>query len=215
VSDPTESMQASSGALATGSGSASGTPALSTDSRSSGSRNSGSPVRWVALCAGVVAVALLVLLATRERASDDGVTTALIGREAPEIESTDVLTGQPFRLSALSGRYLIVNFFATWCTPCIVEHPELVKFAAEHKAAGDVAVVSVVFRDRADDVQKFFAARGGDWPVVASNRAVVEYGVTRVPETYLVRPDGIVVAKFLGVTQVGLDRALERVKAAA
>ncbi len=176
--------------------------------------SSKSSIRWVALCAGVVAVGLLALLATRNKAGDVGVSTALLGRGAPEIESTDIRTGKPFRLSELSGqgKYLVVNFFATWCTPCMVEHPELVAFAKEHQAKGDVQLVSVVFRDRADAVEKFFVERGGNWPVVTSNRSVVEYGVVKVPETYLIDPNGIVVTKFLGVTQVGLNRALARIE---
>src|SRR3546814_7964023 len=64
------------------------------------------------------------------------------------------------------GRWVAVNFFASWCTPCIQEHPELVAFDEAHREAGDAAVVSVTYDDRTDDAKEFFAKRGGDWPVV-------------------------------------------------
>src|SRR3546814_7865580 len=85
------------------------------------------------------------------------------------------------------GRWVAVNFFSSWCTPCIQEHPELVAFDEAHREAGDAAVVSVTYDDRTDDAKEFFAKRGGDWPVVddPENSIGVAYGVARVPETFL------------------------------
>jgi cytochrome c biogenesis protein CcmG/thiol:disulfide interchange protein DsbE len=103
---------------------------------------------------------------------------------------------------------VVVNFFASWCVPCVREHPELVAFAAAHE--GDVQVVSVVFDDDPGAVEAFFAREGGDWPVVVGDtgRIALDFGVTGVPESYLVAPTGVVVAAFYGVTQRLLDEAL-------
>ena len=77
-------------------------------------------------------------------------------------------TASPSTSSAHRGEWVVVNFFATWCTPCRVEHPELVKFAEEHE--GDpVEVVSVAFSDQPEAIREFFAEQGGNWPVVASD----------------------------------------------
>src|SRR3546814_13287930 len=80
------------------------------------------------------------------------------------------------------------------------EHPELVAFDEAHREAGDAAVVSVTYDDRTDDAKEFFAKRGGDWPVVddPENSLGVAYGVARVPETFLVAPNGIVVERIVG-----------------
>jgi cytochrome c biogenesis protein CcmG/thiol:disulfide interchange protein DsbE len=105
-----------------------------------------------------------------------------------------------------------VNFFATWCAPCEKEHPELRAFAAEHEEIGDAEVVSVVFDDEKDKVEEFFKEQGGEWPVVFDDqtRIGIDYGVSGIPESYLVDPNGIVRVKLIGgVTRAGLDAQLD------
>ncbi len=167
-------------------------------------------VAVVALTVGVVVALLVVLLATREPGSDRTTDSPLLGQLAPAIEG-ETVDGEPFDLDDLQGRFVLVNFFATWCVPCIQEHPELVSFAERHAAAGDAEVVSVVFGDEPEAVQVFFDENGGDWPVVANDdgRIALEYAVAGVPESYLVAPDGTVIYKIVGgVTSTGLDRLL-------
>src|SRR3546814_15694294 len=109
------------------------------------------------------------------------------------------------------GRWVAVNFFASWCIPCMEEHPELVAFDEAHREAGDAAVVGVTYDDRTDDAKEFFAKRGGDWPVVddPENSIGVAYGVARVPETFLVAPNGIVVERLAGgVTAAQIDQLI-------
>ena len=113
-------------------------------------------------------------------------------------------------MSAHRGEWVLVNFFATWCGPCRIEHPELVKFAQQH--AGDpVQVVSVAFSDQPDAIREFFAKQGGSWPVVASNTGgiALDYGVTGVPETYIVAPSGLVIDRLEGVTADQLNQIIE------
>jgi cytochrome c biogenesis protein CcmG/thiol:disulfide interchange protein DsbE len=136
----------------------------------------------------------------------------LTGRPAPDIEGPG-LDGNKVRLSGLRGRYVLVNFFATWCVPCVREHPELVRFSSRHDAAGDASVVSVVYDDELSDVRSFFASRGGDWPVIDNNGAKVDWGVRGVPESFLVDPDGVVLTRIVGgVTEGGLERLLAEAK---
>ena len=151
--------------------------------------------RNVAIVVGVVLVALVALLATR--GPSGSVTTRIVGQAAPEFRGS-TLDGQTFQMSAHQGEWVVVNFFATWCTPCRLEHPELVAFAQQHE--GDpVQVVSVAYDDQTDALRTFFAEEGGTWPVVAADtgRVALDYGVTGVPETYLVAPSGLVVAGII------------------
>ena len=135
---------------------------------------------------------------------------------APEFAG-ETLDGAVFDMAAQRGRWVVVNFFSTWCVQCVVEHPELVEFHERYRDDPDVRLVSVVFQDDVGVISRFFEVRGGDWPVVISNtgRIAIDFGVTAVPETYLVDPLGRVVSKFTGgVTLAGLETQLARAGAA-
>lgn len=161
----------------------------------------------------VVAIGFVAILATRDTAGEGGRRSQLIGQLAPAVAG-ETLDGGTFDLASHRGRWVIVNFFATWCTPCIVEHPELVTFQERHRELGDASVVSVVFDDDPDEARRFFEDRGGDWPVVVDgDRSIaVAYGVPQVPESFVVSPNGTVAQLFTGgVTAAQLDDVIEQI----
>ncbi|CAN5844266.1 hypothetical protein BH24ACT3_BH24ACT3_08790 [soil metagenome] len=167
-------------------------------------------VAGVTIAVGVVLALFVALLATRDGGTDRTTDSPLLGQLAPAIAGQTV-DGEDFDLDRLQGRFVLVNFFATWCVPCRQEHPELVSFARLHGAAGDAEVVSVVFGDEVADVREYFAREGGEWPVVANDdgRIALDYAVAGVPESYLLAPDGTVIYKIVGgVTSTGLDRLI-------
>jgi cytochrome c biogenesis protein CcmG, thiol:disulfide interchange protein DsbE len=172
--------------------------------------------RWMALGVGVVLVVFVIVLATRPSADERPIAGELVGQVVPPVEGP-TLDGGTYDIDAERGRWVIVNFFATWCTPCLIEHPELVRFSEEHAAAGDATVVSVAFQDRPEELREFFADNGGEWPVIVGDtgRTAIDFGVTGVPESYVVAPNGVVVAKFEGVTAEGLDRVIAQYGPAA
>jgi cytochrome c biogenesis protein CcmG/thiol:disulfide interchange protein DsbE len=170
---------------------------------------------WASIVLGALLVGLVVVLATRPSALDKQSESPLLGKPAPDISGTSVISGQAVSLVGLRGRWVVVNFFATWCIPCRQEHPEFVKFAQRH-LSGDAQVLMVIYDDSADKVRAWFRAKGGDWPVVADpgGRVALDFGVSGVPETYLVDPNGFLVSKTVGgVTADGLDRLLGRARA--
>ncbi|MGH9186691.1 MAG: TlpA family protein disulfide reductase [Acidimicrobiales bacterium] len=174
----------------------------------------------------VAAVAVAVLLAVliwilfgSDPAQDRATQSPLNGRLAPVILGT-TLDGSAFDLDDHQGRWVVVNFFATWCAPCRAEHPELVSFARRHAQAGDAVVVSVAYDDSTDELSAWFEDNGGDWPVVVGDaehpvaNVALDYGVAGVPESYLVDPSGIVRCKITGgVTSTGLDRFIDALDA--
>ncbi len=137
-----------------------------------------------------------------------------VGLPAPDIEG-ETIGGEFFDLDDHRGRWVVVNFFATWCVGCRVEHPELVEFSRRHAVSLDAVVVTVAFDDAPGAVREFFEQQGGDWPVIAEGVGPVwlEYGVTAVPETYLVSPAGYVVDKFVGTYGVTADQLDDRIAA--
>ncbi|MFN8039936.1 MAG: TlpA disulfide reductase family protein [Acidimicrobiales bacterium] len=153
---------------------------------------------YVAAAVAVVLLAFIALLATRKPAEERDQQSPLVGKVVPALSGA-TLDGGRYDIDNQRGRYVLVNFFATWCIPCQVEHPELVAFADRHKAAGDASVVSVSFQDSEENIRRFFAERGGSWPVIAGqNSAAIDFGVAALPESFLVAPDGTIVQKFVG-----------------
>jgi cytochrome c biogenesis protein CcmG/thiol:disulfide interchange protein DsbE len=155
----------------------------------------------------LVVVLLVAVLATRDPSSERATRSPLIGRLAPATAGTTI-DGQQVSIDDFRGRWVMVNFFASWCIPCQTEHPQLLAFDTAHRAIGDAVLVSVTFDNDADDARRFFADNGGDWPVIddPENSIGVAYGVAQVPETFVISPNGTVVQRFAGaVTRADLD----------
>lgn len=173
-------------------------------------------VLWIAVGVAVPVALLIAVLATRVPTSMQTPPSPLVGKAAPPIESTTV-DGKPAGLAELRGQWVVVNFFATWCVPCRQEHPDLVHFSEEHAstASGDATILGVVYSDDVQAVREFRDSNGGTWPMLTDpkGRIALDYGVSGVPESYLISPDGIVVAKLVGgVRADDLDQLLNRAK---
>jgi cytochrome c biogenesis protein CcmG, thiol:disulfide interchange protein DsbE len=171
----------------------------------------------IAVPLAVVMLLFVILLATRAPAGERLAKSPLVGKAAPAVEGVTTNNDQ-FTLDRVRGEWVVVNFFGSWCTPCIQEHPELVSFQNAHRGAHDATVVSVAFADSPTAVRQFFDKHGGDWPVLVekTDGIAVSYGVIKVPETYLVSPTGLVVAKLIGgVTADGLNALIAKYTAPA
>ena len=153
---------------------------------------------YAAAAVAVVLVALVVILARGRGGAADRTVSPLLGRAAPAIVGTTI-DGTTFDLSTRKGSWVLINFFQTTCTPCKQEHPELRSFVARR---GRAELVTVVWSDTPAKVRAFFATNGGSWPVVndPQSRVSVAYGVTAVPETFVIDPDGVVREHITGAT---------------
>ncbi|MDO8364926.1 MAG: redoxin domain-containing protein [Actinomycetota bacterium] len=166
------------------------------------------PRRRIAPVIALVVAAVLGGLFWVLASSNSGTTdvsgladSPLLGKPAPSVVSTTVDDGT-FDLSRRKGSWVVLNFFQSDCVPCRAEHPELVKFVEQQALFADGAEFYTIIQppNSDDDVRAFFAERGGDWPVVRDDNGLINvaFAVAQVPETFIVNPDGIVVARWAG-----------------
>ena len=170
---------------------------------------------FVAAAVGVVLAAFFVVLVMAEPGDSTVAKSPLLGKPAPEVKST-VIDGGDFDLSRRKGSWVALNFFNSTCVPCIQEHPLLVDFAEEQKMSDDpVEVYSIINDDSDSAVKAFFASNGGDWPKVRDDDGAISvaFGVAKVPETWIIDPDGFVRLRILGaLTESFLTEQLDSLK---
>jgi cytochrome c biogenesis protein CcmG/thiol:disulfide interchange protein DsbE len=134
------------------------------------------------------------------------------GTPAPPLR-LQTLDGGRVDLAALRGRPVVVNFWATWCEPCVREFPLLRQAAASHRP-DRLAVVGVLVNDRPAAARDFVRAYGATWPVGLDPAATTagRWGAVGLPHTWFVRPDGTLASHQLGeLTQAALDRQLAEI----
>jgi cytochrome c biogenesis protein CcmG/thiol:disulfide interchange protein DsbE len=161
------------------------------------------------IAAATVPLVLLVLLGALVVSRGAAGTPTAIGRMAPDFTVAD-LDGNALRLADLRGRPVIVNFWASWCGPCVEEFPLLREAAAAHADDG-LAVVGIVYRDRSEAARDFMARNGASWPAAMDpgERVAGDYGILGAPETYFIGRDGTIVARQIGqISATSLDEKL-------
>jgi peroxiredoxin len=121
-----------------------------------------------------------------------------VGKSIPEIALPD-LQGKTFRLSQTRGRVVLVNFWASWCPPCVEEMPSLEKL---HRVLGDkgLEVVAVSVDDNLDVIEQFQKEHGLTFTIVHDEGAKVarRFQTFKFPETYVVDREGRLVWKIIG-----------------
>jgi cytochrome c biogenesis protein CcmG/thiol:disulfide interchange protein DsbE len=180
--------------------------------------------RWSAGTVLVVVAVLVAVLATRQPVGEQVVETPLVGHRAPALAGPRLVApgaggsgSHVLRLSAFRHRWVLVNFFASWCTVCQSEDPQLERFLYSRPDGVRPVVLGVLYGDTVADGIAFQRAEGATWPAVSDPGGTIAsaWGVGSLPRSYLVAPDGRIVACVLGgITAGQLDQLLVR-KAAA
>jgi thiol-disulfide isomerase/thioredoxin len=145
----------------------------------------------------------------RQKVADDLARLDRVGRPAPTVSVTD-LDGKAFRLDDLKGKYVLIDFWATWCAPCLAELPRVQAAEARYRDKG-FRVVSVSLDETKGAVADFVRVRKLPWTQIhnatCAGDLVKDFGVGSIPATFLVDPEGKIVR--LDLRGTALDKALE------
>ena len=127
--------------------------------------------------------------------------SALIDKDVPAFELPPLAgsTKPGLATGDLEGEVALVNVFASWCVPCRIEHPVLMRLAEE-----GVPIYGINYKDRPEDARAWLAELGDPFRRIGvdrQGRAGIEWGVYGVPETFVIDQDGRIRHKFVGPIQ--------------
>ncbi len=136
---------------------------------------------------------------------------AAVGLPAPNLEVADAATGRTLSSSDFKGRVLFINFWATWCQPCREEMPSIEGLFKHFMDNKDFVMLTVLFRDDPQTGINYLRQNRFNFPLMLDmgGQAARAYGLTGVPETYIVDKKGILREKIIGPYQWDSPEALE------
>lgn len=150
------------------------------------------------VAAGFTALAVLFAIAL-ERPDPDQLPSAFVGRKTPSltIENLHTVDSRITRKDDLeAARIKLVNFWASWCAPCRVEHPSLEKLAH----AG-VPVHGINYKDKPEHAAQFLSELGNPFATLAADprgRTGLDWGIYGVPETFVIDANGEIILRYAG-----------------
>ncbi len=166
----------------------------------------GKPKPKVALILPLFVVALLLsLLFTALRTTEpSSLPSALIGKTLPDFDLPGLLNsnGESGPVTGLSsaafksGKAVILNFWASWCAPCIAEHPQLTELSRQ-----GIPLYSINYKDKPEAARRFLANHGNPFRAIGADEggfAAIDFGVYGVPETFVIDGNGRIVYRFAG-----------------
>jgi len=130
----------------------------------------------------------------------EGLESALVGKPAPEFQ-LEMLDGSKFNLVDHRNKVLILDFWASWCGPCLQVMPQVDKVAAEFAEQG-VKLVAINLEETPDRVKAALERLQLHMPVALdrNGRVAEKYGATSIPQTVIIGPDGKVARLFVGAS---------------
>ncbi len=156
-------------------------------------------------------------LALRPNYDPQALPSVLIDKPAPGFDLAALDDGARVATPGLSGQVTVVNFFASWCVPCRVEHPILMRLAEKEK----LNLVGIAYKDRPEDARRLIVQLGDPYRRIGvdrEGRTGFDFGVYGVPETYVIDKTGHIRKRFVGPLSpevalkelIPLVRALEK-----
>jgi cytochrome c biogenesis protein CcmG/thiol:disulfide interchange protein DsbE len=134
--------------------------------------------------------------------------SAMLEKPAPGFDLAGLGDNKPLALDALKGHPFVVNFFASWCVPCRIEHPLLMRLAEQNH----LPLYGIDYKDKPEDGSHLLATFGDPYRQVGidrDGRVGLDFGVYGVPETYVIDSTGVIRKRFVGpLTADTVDKEL-------
>lgn len=143
-----------------------------------------------------------------QRENPDLLPSALAGKEAPALELSEFAGKEMLTDAALrEGGVKLVNFWASWCAPCRVEHPQLMQLAEE-----GIEIHGINYKDTEAKGSAFLASLGDPYTMAGADengRTGLDWGVYGVPETFVIDAQGTIITRFAGpITSSVLEKTI-------
>ena len=165
--------------------------------------------RLVFLLPMVLFLVLVLYFATALRPEYDprSLPSAMLDKPAPAFALKGLNEGALSR-ETLLGRPAVINFFASWCAPCRIEHPLLMRLSQDKR----IPLYGIAYKDKPEDAARLLARSGDPYARVgldADGMAGLDFGVYGVPETYVLDAAGVIRKRFVGpLTQDKINQEL-------
>ena len=144
----------------------------------------------------LILLSLFYLLIIERNPSE--IPSNLLNKTAPDFESKEIFTNNKFFfLKEVGEEKLIVNFFATWCVPCIKEH----KFFMELSKKEDIKIIGINYKDNSEKTIEWLSEKGNPYNSVAidkKGKVAINWGVYGIPETFIIDKSGIIKFRLVG-----------------
>lgn len=167
---------------------------------------------------GILVLFTLIILSVMGKGlflSPNTTESALVGKQAKPfqvsvLDGANLLSGKSeVSLNDFAGKTLVINFWASWCESCREEAREFEAFWQAYSS--EVTVLGVAIQDTPEEALSFAKAYGKTYPIALdiSGKAGIDYGVTGVPETFIIDSTGKIANKVNGpVTKVELEKLI-------
>ena len=144
----------------------------------------------------LILLAFFYLLMTERNPSE--LPSNLLNKNVPKFEANSLIKNDKFISSEEFGNEIvIVNFFATWCKPCLAEHSYIKRFSSEKK----IRIIGINYKDNKKTTINWLNKLGNpysDIPIDKDGRIAIEWGVYGIPETFLINSKGVIKYKHIG-----------------